>query len=179
MKAFTEDNLSTISIIKKRLTWLIIGLITSLILSGYINQFEEILKANVLIVAFIPMIVYLADAIGTQMESVIIRSFAQEKNFHFFRFIKKQAVIVSISAVVLAALGYIGSYLVYTNKQFSAGLGFAIFISAISSLLTGTVIPYIFYRFKEDPAEASGPVATVIQDAISILVYFFVFSIFL
>lgn len=175
-----EENKKTIpQIIKIRLLWLVVGLITSLLVSKYINNFEEMLEKYVLVAVFIPLIVYLADAIGTQMESIIIRNFVEEKKFDLSIFLKKQILIIIPIGIILSVVGYIGSFLMYRDLLVSLGLSLAIFASSLSSLLTGIIIPYMFWKLHEDPAEASGPLATVIQDSISVFIYFIIFSMIL
>lgn len=170
-----EERGSVFKIVKVRLMWLSLGLLISLFVSKYIHQFEEILQKNILVVTFIPLVVYLADAIGTQMESIIIRAFSKENKFSFPKFFYRQVLIVALLGIALGILGAAGSYIIYKDVLVSLGLGVSIFASALTALLTGTVFPFLFWKLHEDPAEASGPVATVIQDALSILIYFTIF----
>jgi len=158
-----DENKGILTIIRIRFGWLLLGLIVSLFISKYIHQFEEVLQENILVVTFIPLVVYLADAIGTQMESIIIRTCSRDIRFNFSKFFYKQMLIVLVLGILLGGLGILGSYLMYSEITVSLGLGFAIFIAAVSALITGTIIPYLFWKLHKDPAEASGPIATVIQ----------------
>ncbi|HLD51060.1 hypothetical protein A3K34_01960 [candidate division WWE3 bacterium RIFOXYC1_FULL_40_10] len=167
---------SIFAVIKKRLSWLILGLVTSVLLSKFISVFEETLEKNIIMITFVPMIVYLADAIGTQMESIIIRDFAKQKKFRLLPFLIRQTQIVSVIGLVLSLLAYGTSYVLYQQHKVSMGLGISIFISSFTALISGSIIPYFFWKLHEDPAEASGPIATVVQDSLSIMIYFAVFS---
>lgn len=162
-----------------RLFWLIVGLGGSLLISKFISSFEDILEKNVIIASFIPLIVYISDAVGTQMESVIIRAIAKEKSFKFVHFFKVQLFIVIFLALTVAVVSYLGSYLMYNQTQISLALSISVFSAIMSSLVTGLVIPYMFWRFHQDPAESSGPVGTIIQDGMSVLIYFVAVSLFL
>ena len=162
-----------------RLFWLIVGLGGSLVISKFISSFENILEENVIIASFIPLIVYISDAVGTQMESVIIRAIAKEKNFKFAHFFKVQSFIVVFLALSVASISYIGSYLLYNHGEISLALSISVFAAIMSSLVTGLVIPYMFWRFHQDPAESSGPVGTIIQDGLSIFIYFLAVSLIL
>jgi magnesium transporter len=171
-----EDKKHIFAAYKVRLFWLVLGLVGSLFIAKFIRFFESTLEENLLIAAFIPLIVYMSDAVGTQMESIIIRAVSKEKHFNVKKFLSFQFSVVSLLAISLGILSGVGSYLIYKVGDFSAVLGLAVFITIISSLFTGLAIPYVFWRFHQDPAEASGPIANIIQNAISISIYFLIVS---
>ena len=171
-----EDKKHIFSAYKTRLLWLVIGLIGSLFIAKFIRFFENTLEENVLIVAFIPLIVYMGDAVGTQMESIIIRAVSKQKHFNLKAFLSFQFSVVSLLAISLGILSGVGSYLIYKAREFSIVLGLAVFITIISSLFTGLAIPYAFWKFHQDPAEATGPIANIIQNAISISIYLLIVS---
>jgi len=158
--------------IRTRLTWLTIGLVASLLIARLIHSFEEVLSHNIILASFIPLIVYMSDAVGTQMEAIIIRELNQKKKFHFGIFFRKQIVIIIPVGAIIAAVAAIALYFWQHNAELSYVIGISLFAGIISSILTGAIMPYLFWRLHEDPAEASGPVATVIQDFLSVLVFF-------
>jgi magnesium transporter len=157
--------------VKVRLTWLLIGLVMSLGIAQVIKSFSETLEANLILASFIPMIVYMSDAVGTQMEAMIIRELTNKK-FKFLVFFKKQFLIVFTVALIV---GIVAGLLVgYIDDSSSLGvvIGLSLFFGILSSLVTGTLIPYMFWKMHDDPAEASGPIATVIQDTLSVIIFF-------
>jgi magnesium transporter len=156
---------------KIRMLWLIVGLVGSLLISTFVHSFEKTLETNLIIAAFIPLIVYVSDAVGTQMESIIIRAIAKEKKFHFGSFFLKQFFVVFLIAVTMGLLSGLSSYLLYRVYKVSIVLCFSVFFSILSSLVTGLAIPYFFWSSHQDPAEASGPVGTIIQDSLSVIIY--------
>lgn len=158
--------------LRHRIPWLLIGLFGGLLAARIIGVFEETLAKNLVLAAFIPLIVYMSDAVGTQMEAYIIRDLAIEKKLPFLRYLVRHFIVVSAIALVLAVL-LIGSYGTFYHDWHMAGvLGLALFFAVLSSVVTGLVVPYLFSRFTLDPADASGPVATVLQDILSIVIYF-------
>lgn len=160
--------------IKTRVFWLLIGLTLSLGIAEVIKGFEDTLQENLILASFIPLVVYMSDAVGTQMEAIIIREFNKKKKFHFSKFLRQQVVIV---AVVAAVVGTVAGLIVgLLNRSESLGLviGLSLVGGILSSLLTGSLLPYIFWKLHDDPAEASGPVATVIQDFLSIVIFFLI-----
>jgi len=155
-----------------RFPWLVIGLLGAMVSAGIVGAFEEEIRAEVLLALFVPAVVYMADAVGTQTEAIVIRG---------------MAVGVPIRDIVwreLAAGGIIGALIgasffpfalvVWGNGRIAATVAIALFISSSIATLIAMVLPYALARMGHDPAFGSGPLATVIQDLLSILVYFVV-----
>jgi len=158
--------------IKHRLPWLLIGLLGGLLAAGIIDGFQETLSRNLILAAFIPLIVYMADAVGTQMEAFIIRDLAINPTLRFLKYFLKQLSIVSLIGIITSAVLALISFALYGNALISMVLGIALFFATISSVVSGLIIPYLFGKLKLDPANASGPIATTLQDVFSVLVYF-------
>lgn len=165
--------------LKHRLPWLLIGLVGGLISAELISSFETTLSANLILASFIPLIVYMADAVGTQMEAFIIRDLAYQPKLKFSSYLLKQLSIVAFISIIIAIALFFLSLFLYKSPNISIVLAVSLVISVISSVFTGLIIPYLFKKFKYDPADASGPIATVIQDTLSIIIYFSVASLML
>lgn len=162
------------------MTWLLIGLLLSLGIAEVIKNFESVLQENLILASFIPLVVYMSDAVGTQMEAIIIRELNKKVRFNFSKFFRQQLIIVSAVALVI---GVVAGMVVALMNRAENNLGFVIGLSLVggimSSLVTGSVLPYIFWKLHDDPAEASGPVATVIQDLLSVVIFFLVAQVLL
>lgn len=165
-------HLSVITSLKHRLPWLLIGLFGGIAAALIVDSFELVLKKNLLLAAFIPLIVYMADAVGTQMEAFIIRDLAINPKLKLLKYFSRQAFIVLLTGGLISVILYGISLILYHDPAVSLVLATALFCAIISSLITGLLIPCLFDRLKLDPANASGPVATVIQDVLSIIIYF-------
>jgi magnesium transporter len=165
--------------LKHRLPWLIVGLFGGMLAAGIVGRFEELLSRNLILAAFIPLIVYMADAVGTQMEAFIIRDLAMNPKLKFMKYLAKQALIVLLIGLIVSAVLYGASLALYHDADISTVLATALFLATGTSLVTGLVVPYVFGRLNLDPANASGPIATVIQDVLSVLVYFAIASLVL
>lgn len=173
------DNIFNIPIttsLKHRLPWLIVGLIGGFITAGLVHSFETILSQNLILAAFIPLIVYMADAVGTQMEVFIIRDLALEPKLKFLKYFLRQFLIMLIIAIITSIGLYFINLALTHDPLVSLILGIALFTAILSSVLTGLIIPYLFGKFSLDPANASGPIGTIIQDFLSVLIYFTVAS---
>jgi len=162
--------------IEHRLPWLLIGLFGGLGAAKIIDMFELTLQRNLLLASFIPLIVYMSDAVGTQMEAFIIRDTALNPKLDFKKYFLKQTTILTGIAALFSLILYGASYFLYHDLRISFTLFAALFCAIISSIVTGLFIPHIFGRFKMDAANASGPIATIIQDLLSVLIYFTIAS---
>lgn len=165
--------------IKHRLPWLIIGLFGGLLTAQVITSFRQVLASHLILAGFIPLMVYMTDAVGTQIEAFFIRDFALTKNFHYSRYFAKQFTIVSAIAALLG-FGLFGiASLVFQNYKLGIVLGLSLALGIISSVITGLFIPYLFSKGKFDPANTTGPIATIIQDFLTIIIYFSIASLLL
>ncbi len=158
-----------------RLPWLIVGTVGSVLATGLMATFESTLRADLAVVFFIPGIVYLADAIGTQSEAIAVRglSFSDTPIPQLLKGEFKTGLYLGI-ALALIVFPFIWF-------AFNASLAFAVSVALIcaSSVATsiGLLLPSILSRLGKDPAYGSGPVATIIQDLLSLLIYLSVISI--
>ncbi len=171
-----EDNIFTIPFYKAvfgRFPWLLIGLFGGMFTAQMVSQFEEVLSNNLILAAFIPLIAYVADAVGTQMEAYTIRDMAIFRDIHIIKYFLRQLSIILVIAILLGVVLWSMSMLFFHE---SSTIGIILFLSvicaSISSLFTGILIPFFFRKLKLDPANASGPIGTIIQDVLSIFIYF-------
>jgi magnesium transporter len=167
--------LSASTSIKHRLPWLILGLIGGITASHIVSSFEEILQKNLILAAFIPLIVYMSDAVGTQMESFVIRDLAIHK-LKFLKYFAKQLLITASIALLLGLTLFAYTIITQKDPRIALVLSASMFASITSSVLTGLVFPLLFNKLRFDPANASGPIATIIQDIVSVTIYFSVAS---
>ena len=171
--------LSIFKSLKHRAPWLFVGLLGGIFAAKIVWLFENTLEQNLILAAFIPLIVYMSDAVGTQMEAFIIRDLAINQKLNFLKYFFRQFYIIIILGLLSGLLLFIISLLLYRNPTIGAVLAIALFSAIISSVLTGLIIPYFFSKLKLDPANASGPIATIIQDLLSIIIYFSIATILL
>lgn len=163
-------------LIEHRAPWLLLGLLGGLFATFIVSKYEAILSGDIRLTFFIPIIVYLSDAIGTQAETIYVRELAEKKKIHFAKYLFKESAIGCglglISGIVL------GVFATYFLASFALGLaiGLTMLINLTVAPMLAVIIPSVLYRRRADPALGSGPVATIIQDLISLLVYFFVAS---
>jgi len=163
-------------LISQRIAWLLVGLGGGLLATLIVAKYEAILAADVRLAFFIPIIVYLSDAVGTQTETIYVRLLSQ-KRVRLWRYILKESAIGCGLGVIAGAL--VGAFAAYWLQSLAFGLtiGLTMLINLSTAPVLAVLIPNLLYKRHADPALGSGPLATIIQDLISLLIYFLVASI--
>lgn len=169
-----EKSLPIIKTMKRRLPWLVIGMMGGILAAGIVGSFEEMLSNYIILAAFIPLIVYMSGASCSQMQAFIIRDLAFNPKLKFLQYLFKQSGTTILIGILTSIILYIVSLGLYGEPMISFVLSIALLFAITSSLLTGIIIPFLFARLKLDPADASGPIGTIIQDVISVSVYLIV-----
>jgi magnesium transporter len=152
-----------------RLPWLLLGLGGALFAADLIGRFEDLLRINVALAFFMPGIVYLADAVGTQTETVIVRGLSLGVPM---RRMMPREVLAGL--VIGATLGLVTVPLVWWHWRDAAlalSMGVSVFAASSTSTAAAMLMPACLSALKLDPAFGSGPLATVLQDLISIWIY--------
>ena len=171
------DNIGSMSLfvsLKHRLPWLIIGIFGGILAAKIIGLFEYTLAENIILASFIPLVVYLASAVSTQAGFFIVRDLAIKKKINFLAYCWRQFRVILSLGFLLSILIFAFSYLFYNNLTISLVLAISILVTIISAIITGIFIPYAFSKLRFDPANASGPIATILQDIISVSLYLFI-----
>lgn len=159
---------------KKRLPWLIILLFLGMFTASLIGRFEDTLDKVAILAVFIPLIAGMAGNTGTQALAVAVRGIATgdlEKESKWSIILREAGTGLITGAVC----GILVAFVVYFWKgELFLGIlvGISIFITLIIATLAGSLVPLLMHKLKIDPAVASGPFITTINDIISILIYF-------
>jgi magnesium transporter len=153
-----------------RLPWLLIGLAGCFVAGGIVRLFETTLFAHVLLAAFLPGIVYMADAVGTQTETLVVRGLSL--GVPIGRVLARELVTGAFVGVTVAA-AFLGPALwLWSDAAVVGAVGIALFAACSTATLVGIGLPWALDRLGWDPAFGSGPLATVVQDVLSIAIYF-------
>ncbi len=152
-----------------RVPWLLLGLLGAVLAADIVGVFEKQLQANVMLAFFIPGIVYLADAVGTQTEALVIRGLSV--GVAIGRVVRREILTGLFVGFALAAVFFpIGLW-----RWDDAGLAMAVALSIFAACATASFValslPWALNRLGIDPAFGSGPLATVIQDLLSVIIY--------
>ena len=160
--------------IRHRLPWLLLGLVGAMASVLIVGAFENEIDANVLLAFFVPGVVYMADAVGTQTETVLIRALSAGVTVRSVVALEliTGLVIGLIVGVVFLPFALIG----WGDESVAIAVALALFASCSIASVVAMALPWAFQRLGKDPAFGSGPLATVIQDLLSIVVYFAIVS---
>lgn len=164
------------TLVKHRLPWLMLGLVGGLMAAGVVEVFEGTLKNNLVLAAFIPLIMYMSGAVSAQTGVFAVRDMAVHYKINLRKYAIKQFLTITVVGLILSVVlfGAVGIY--YTSMRIAFVLAVSLLVAIISSVFTGLAIPLVLRNFKLDPANASGPIATIIQDLMSVSIYFTVAS---
>jgi magnesium transporter len=158
--------------IRVRLPWLLLGLFGGIAAALVVRFFEDIMQEQLVLAAFIPAIVYMADAVGAQTQTIFIRSLALDQALDIRRYVLREIRITTTLAMLLGILSWIVSLLWIGSVSFSAIVGISIATTVVAAMAIALVLPWGMGKLGYDPAIASGPFATVIRDIISLCIYF-------
>lgn len=168
---------------KKRIPWLAVLLVLGMIVSAVVGVFEQVVSQLTIVVCFQSLILGMAGNAGTQSLAVTIRVLMDENltGGQRIRLIFKEMKVGAVNGFLLGLLSlvFIGCYIaLLKGKGFefgfavSACIGFSLMIAMLISSITGTIIPIFFHKVKIDPAVASGPLITTVNDLVAVVTYY-------
>lgn len=169
--------------IKKRMPWLLVLLVLGMCVSSVVGLFEKVISQLTIIMAFQSLILDMAGNVGTQSLAVTIRVLTDE-NITFkekLSLVAKEMKIGFSGGVILGVISilFVGLYLMVFKAKtaafafaVSACIGAALLLSMVISSAVGTLIPLFFKKIKIDPAVASGPLITTINDLVAVVTYY-------
>lgn len=169
--------------IGKRLPWLTVLLALGLAVSSVVGLFERVVAHLAVIVSFQSLILDMSGNVGTQSLAVTIRVLTDEQISagQKLALIRKEVRVGLANGLILGILSVllVGAYMILFKGQsplfaFSVSLctGLALLLSIVLSSLSGTVIPILFKRLNVDPAVASGPLITTVNDLIAVVAFY-------
>jgi len=157
--------------LRDRFPWLAVGLAGSIIATVIMARFEAVLEARVAIAFFVPAIVYLADAIGTQTEAIAVRFLSLEQA-PLHKLLAGELTAGLLIGICLGAVTFPAVWLGFQDVRLAVAVTAAVIAAGACAATVGLAFPWLLARLGLDPALGSGPVATIIQDVLSILIYF-------
>ena len=169
--------------VKKRLPWLVILLFLGLVVSTVVGLFETVVAQLTIIMAFQSLILDMSGNVGTQSLAVTIRVLMDERltGKQKLSLIGKEMAVGGLNGLVIGifSLVGIGVYLALFKQQplhiavaISACIGVSLMASMVISSFVGTITPIFFKKVGVDPAAASGPLITTINDLVGVVSYY-------
>lgn len=169
--------------LKKRLPWLIVLLLLGLLVSSVVSIFEDVVAELTIIMAFQSLILGMAGNVGTQSLGVTIRVLMDENltKKQKLQLVWKEARVGAVNGFVIGLTAFLvlGLYIHFTKGYIwwqayaiSLCIGCSLWLSMVISSLTGTTIPLFFRKIGVDPAVASGPLITTVNDMVGVITYY-------
>ena len=187
----TEDNLkmaatsseemedrSVFGVMRHRLPWLLFCLLGTLLSGGVLDLFSGVLATLSPLVLFVPAIMAMGGNSGIQTSTVTVRSLAtgillpEEVYSALWRELRVAALMGTFLGLVVFAVAYVWT----DGSAVAPCAGIAMFAAVVLSAVLGATIPILFRAFGIDPAVASGPLITTVNDILSLSIYFGVAS---
>ena len=178
-REYTTIKSSALTMIKTRLPWLVIGVVGGTITASIISRFEHVLNTLLALAAFAPVLAYLSDAVGTQSETLTVRSIALDPKLSLKAYFVREFAVALSLALACGLLLSIFALVGWQNSTLGLIVGVSMFLSIVSAVIISTGFPFLFKRVNLDPAIASGPFATMISDVATVVIYFSVASLLL
>ena len=181
----SEEDLeeTTVQSMKKRLPWLIILLFLGMGVSSVVGVFESVVAVVPIVICFQSLILDMAGNVGTQSLAVTIRVLMDEnlEAGEKWKLVFKELRVGFANGLVLGVMAFlfIGLY-VFLFKHNTPGMsallsgcvGCALLVAMMISSLVGTLVPIFFHKIKIDPAVASGPLITTVNDLVAVVTYY-------
>jgi magnesium transporter len=152
-----------------RFPWLAAGLAAAMVAAAIVSGFEHGLTAHLELAFFMPGIVYIADAVGTQTEVLVVRGLSVGVPVR--RIVGRELATGLILGLVLAVLAF-PVVLLWADRPVALTVSTSIWAASTVATLVALSLPWLLSRLGADPAFGSGPLATVIQDLLSLAIYF-------
>ena len=169
--------------VRKRLPWLIALLFLGMLVSSVVGAFETVVAVLPIVICFQSLVLDMAGNVGTQSLAVTIRVLMDENltTAKKLKLLFKEMRVGLLNGAILAvmALGFLGVY-IHLFKAYAWGesflisgcVGVSLIVAMVISSLVGTVIPMFFHKINIDPAVASGPLITTVNDLVAVVTYY-------
>ena len=168
----SSDSIWTLT--RARLPWLLIGMIGGLLGAKVIGIFD--IEKNYQMAFFIPLIAAMGGNVGVQSAAIVVQGLAGgsiEFNGTFKRLIKELGVAL-VNGIICSSIIYIAAFLLGYGVWLSATVSIALLAVIIFAALFGTFIPLTLDKYKIDPALATGPFITTVNDVLGLFIYFLI-----
>ncbi|MFO7934483.1 MAG: magnesium transporter [Bacteroidales bacterium] len=168
----TTDSPARLS--RARLPWLIIGLLGGIVVAAVIGRFEEDIQINPEMAFFIPLIAAMAGNVGIQSSAIIVQGIASNSLGleSTYRKLTKELVVAFLNGLILSGLLFLYNFFVSESLALTFTVSISLFVVIVFAALFGTLIPLSLNRMKFDPALATGPFITTLNDIMGLFIYF-------
>lgn len=165
---------------RNRIVWLLVLMLSAAITGQILTNYEAAFAAEAILVSFIPMLMGTGGNCGSQTATLIIRGMSTD-DIHlrdFFRVVWTELRVSLITSLILGAVNAARIIIQYRNPTLAVAVSLSIAGTVIMSQLIGCALPMIAKKLRMDPAVMAAPLITTIVDALSLVIYFTIASLF-
>jgi len=168
-----EYNASIWKMSRARLPWLMIGLMGGVLGSQVIGNFETQIGKIPSLAFFIPLVAAMGGNVGVQSSAIVVQSIANGTNqfSSIFARVKREAGLGLLNGVICSSFIFLITWLLQDIKL-KISVSIALFIVIVFAAIFGTLIPLALHKYKIDPAVATGPFITTLNDVVGLFIYF-------
>jgi magnesium transporter len=168
-----ESNSSVWKISRARLPWLFIGMLGGILGAQVISSFEAGIAQIPALAFFIPLITAMGGNVGVQSSAIVVQSLAKGNDLFgtVAKRIGKETTVALVNGAMLATLIYGIAYL-FGSSKLGIVVSLSLFVVILFAAIFGTLIPLILNKYKIDPALATGPFVTTLNDVFGLFIYF-------
>ena len=167
-----ESSDSVWRISRARMPWLLIGLLGGIFGAQVISTFEGGISKVPALAFFIPLITAMGGNVGVQSSAIVVQSLARgsDQFGSIFRKIAKEGVVALINGLLLSVIIY-GIAHIFDSSTLGFVVSISLFTVILFAAIFGTLIPLLLDRYKIDPALATGPFITTLNDVLGLFIY--------
>ncbi len=160
--------------LRARLPWLLIGLAGGILSSQVIAQYEEALRIDPTMAFFMPLIAATAGNVGVQSSAIVVQGLAAGTldGVNLFARLWKELRVAVLTALICGVLIFLVNLALQQSQALSYTVSIALFTVILTAAMFGTLIPLLLEQLKIDPAMATGPFVTTLNDISGLLTYF-------
>lgn len=158
---------------KRRFPWLAVNLVTAILASLVIAQFEGVITQFVALAVLMPIVASMGGNAGTQSLTVAVRSMATKDltNANVWRVIRREALVGLVNGLIFACVMGLVGVVWFGSPVLGVILAVAMVINLVVAGLAGTIIPVVLDKMGIDPALASGAFVTTVTDVVGFLAF--------
>jgi magnesium transporter len=169
-----EARSSIFKISRARLPWLVVALIGGLLGTQVIKTFEPQIEINAMLAIYITLIPAMAGNVGVQSSAIVVQGLANNtlRTDDLRNRLLKEIAVALLNGIVCAAIVFVLNYVFYKDIRLGITVSVALITVILQASLMGTIIPLGLNRINIDPALATGPFITTMNDVVGLFIYF-------
>jgi magnesium transporter len=168
---YFTTNLFTVA--RRRVSWLLVLLITNTLTSAVIRNQEDVLEKVVALAAFIPLLIDTGGNVGAQSSTVVIRGLNTQdiRSSEMWNIVRREAIAGAALGAMLGLVVTVWAFFLQGNLGVSLAVGISLFAICLIASFSGAALPFLFRSMKLDPALMSAPFITTAVDVFGVLIY--------